>query len=397
MTNIAIMGFGVVGSGVAQTLMENADSISQKYPGLEINIKYILDLRKFPEHPLGDRVVDDINIILNDESVKLVVETMGGTKPAFDFSKRALESGKSVVTSNKEVVEKHGAELFRIAKEKGVSYLCEASVGGGIPIIRPLNKCLSANKIVSICGILNGTCNYILTKMLEEKADYNVALSQAQALGYAERDPSADVEGHDTCRKICILSSIAFGKKVSIEDVVCEGITEISYDDLTFAKNIGCSIKLLGLAKTNEDGKISVITAPFMIPKSHMLANINDVYNGICVVGNMVGDVSFIGKGAGSLPTASAVSADVVDALGAGSKMNGWTDEKADLSDVALEKVRFYVRTTASDDNIRSIFGNVDITINGENAMFITPELVEKDLVKKLLTLDGKYSKIRLM
>ncbi len=397
MTNIAIMGFGVVGSGVAQTLMENSDSISQKYPGLEINIKYILDLRKFPEHPLGDRVVDDINVILNDDSVKLVVETMGGTKPAYDFSKRALECGKSVVTSNKEVVEKHGAELFEIAKKMGVSYLCEASVGGGIPIIRPLNKCLAANKILSITGILNGTCNYILTKMLEEKADYSQALSQAQSLGYAERDPSADVEGHDTCRKICILSSIALGKKVSIDDVVCEGITDISYDDLTFAKNIGCSIKLLGRAKINDDGKVSVITAPFMISKSHILANINDVYNGICVVGNMVGDVSFIGKGAGSLPTASAVAADVVDALGAGSKMNGWSDEKADLCDSTHENVRFYVRTKAQRKNVEALFGNVDITEKDGSVMFITPEFVEKDLVKKLQSLDGEYCKIRLM
>ncbi len=398
MINIAIMGFGVVGSGVAETIMMNNDSFSNRINDEKVNVKYILDLRDFPDHPLGDRVVHDINEILNDDDVSVVVETMGGVNPAYGFSKAALEAGKSVVTSNKEVVAAHGAELISIAKSKGLAYMFEASVGGGIPIIRPLWQCLAANKIISVSGILNGTCNYILTKMEKDKLDFDTALKQAQQLGYAERDPSADIEGKDTCRKICILASLAFGKTVSTDKVLCEGITKISYDDLVYARNNRYSVKLLGRAKKDADGKVLVITAPFMVPESNALCSVNDVYNGISVVGNVVGDVLFCGRGAGSLPTASAVVADVIDVIHDCKKIIGWQDVEADfLEDVSGDVSSSYIRTSASVDSIRKAFGSVEITENKGQKMFITPEYLESDLRVVLSILDGDYTRIRLM
>ncbi len=399
MINIAIMGFGVVGSGVAETITINNNSFAKKINDEQINIKYILDLREFPDHPLGDRVVHDIDTILNDDEISVVVETMGGVNPAYSFSKAALESGKSVVTSNKEVVAAHGAELIALAKSKGIAYMFEASVGGGIPIIRPLWQCLAANQIESISGILNGTCNYILTKMENDKLDFATALKQAQDLGYAERDPSADIEGKDTCRKICILSSLAFGKIVPYEKVLCEGITQIAYEDLVFSRENGYSVKLLGRAKKLPNGKVLVMTAPFFVPCENAISNVNDVYNGISVVGNVVGDVLFCGRGAGSLPTASAVAADVIDVIHDNKKIIGWDNVEADfLEDASVDVCASYIRTNASIDSIKSLFGNVCVTEAIGQKMFMTVcEYSQKDICDKLSKLDGEYTRIRVM
>lgn len=398
MINIAIMGFGVVGSGVAKTISINGKAFADRLCGQELNVKYILDLREFPNHPLGDRVVHDIQTILDDKDVMIVVETMGGVNPAYKFSKLALESGKSVVTSNKEVVASHGAELLEIARDKGVSYLFEASVGGGIPIIRPMWQCLAANKIMSVSGILNGTCNYILTKMEHEKMDFATALSQAQQLGYAERDPSADIEGKDTCRKISILASLAYGKIVSTEKIPCEGISKITYDDIVYARQNGFSIKLLGRAKMESNGKVHVITAPYLVTEKNALAGVNDVYNGISVVGNVVGDVLFCGKGAGSMPTASAIMADVLDIVRDCRKTIGWKNEEADfLGDVSTDVTCSYIRTNASKESIYKAFGAVDFTEKGNTKMFVTPEYLESDLQVVLSLLDSDYLRIRVM
>lgn len=398
MINIAIMGFGVVGSGVAETIMMNSDSFANRIGGKKVNVKYILDLREFPDHPLGDRVVHDINTILEDKEISVVVETMGGVNPAYGFSKSVIESGKSVVTSNKEVVAAHGAELIELAKSKGVAYMFEASVGGGIPIIRPLWQCLAANRIISVSGILNGTCNYILTKMEQSGMDFDTALKQAQKLGYAERDPSADIEGKDTCRKISILSSLAYGKTVPCEKVSCEGIKDISYKDLVYARENGFAVKLLGRARRSAQGHVLVITAPFFVPNDNALSGVNDVYNGISVVGNVVGDVLFCGRGAGSLPTASAVVADVIDVIQNPHKSMGWADQEADfLDDISSDITCSYIRTNSSIDSIRKAFGSVGITESGNEKMFITPEYIESDLQVVLSILDGKYTRIRLM
>ncbi len=397
MINIAIMGFGVVGSGVAETITLNSKAFAERTEGLELNVKYILDLREFPDHPLGDRVVHEITPILEDNEVSIVVETMGGTVPAYDFSKKALLSGKSVVTSNKEVVAKHGAELQAIAREKGVSYLFEASVGGGIPIIRPMWQCLASNQIKSVTGILNGTCNYILTKMERDKEDFETALKQAQELGYAEKNPAADVEGMDTCRKISILSSLAYGKTVSTDDIICEGITKITYDDLVYARNKGYSIKLLGRA-SKEDGKVYVITAPFLVPEENALSSVNDVYNGISVVGNVVGDVLFCGRGAGSLPTASAVMADVLDVVRDCKKSIGWKDEKADfLGDMTDNVTANLVRTRACSCIVKEVFGEVEVSeINGWK-VFVTEEMKNSVLLSKIEKLGEETVRIRIM
>ena len=311
MINIAIFGFGVVGGGTAEVLTQNEQLISERV-GDKINIKYILDLRDFPGHPLADRVVHDIDVILADPEVKICAELMGGSHPAFEFSERALKAGKSVVTSNKEVVANFGPELLRTAAENNVRYLFEASVGGGIPVIHPIGSCLTANDITEIDGILNGTTNYILTKMISEGSDFETALAEAQQKGYAERNPAADIDGTDTCRKISILSAIAFGKLVPPEKIPTEGIRAVSLVDVENAAKLGCVVKLIG--KTVRVGdKISACVSPTLVSRSNPLANINDVYNGILVNGNAIGDVMFYGRGAGKLPTASAVVSDIID------------------------------------------------------------------------------------
>lgn len=398
MTNIAILGFGVVGSGVAEVIARNSSEFADKHEVEQINIKHILDLREFPDHPLGDRVTSDFNKILNDDEVSIVVETMGGSHPAYDFSKQALLAGKSVVTSNKEVVANFGAELIDIARNNGVSYLFEASVGGGIPIIRPMWQCLAANKINSVAGILNGTCNYILTKMEKEMTDFATALSQAQELGYAERNPAADVEGTDTCRKISILTSLAFGKHVYPDNVLCEGITKITYDDIAYARRNGYAIKLLGISKKASDGKVYALTAPHFVPVSNSISGVNDVYNGILVEGNVVQDVLFCGRGAGSLPTASAVTADILDVIMNPGKIIGWKNEEADfLGDISENETRSYIRTTADISVIKEIFGTNEVDEVGDANVFFTSKMKEKDMDEKLSKLGAEYIKIRVL
>ena len=313
MVNVAILGFGVVGSGVAEVLATNGPHIDQKVDDL-IRLKYILDVRDFPDSPFADKVVHDFSVIENDPEVSIVVETIGGAKAALDFTRRALRAGKSVVTSNKELVAEHGCELLKLAAEQGVSYLFEASVGGGIPILRPLNQCLAANEIEEITGILNGTTNYILTRMIRGGLSFDAALKEAQANGYAEQDPTADIEGHDACRKICILASLAFGRHIYPRQVPAEGITGVTLSDVAWAEACGKKLKLLGRAIRQADGRVCAYVSPHLVDVENPLAGVEDVFNAIMVKGDAIGDVMFYGRGAGKLPTASAVVADVIDA-----------------------------------------------------------------------------------
>lgn len=401
MINISVLGYGTVGSGVVEVLSMNQESISQK-AGNEINVKYVLDLRDFPGDPIQEKVVHDFSVIANDPEVQIVVETMGGTKPAYDFVKEALEKGKSVCTSNKELVAKHGAELLAIAKENKVNFLFEASVGGGIPIIRPLNQSLTADEIDEITGILNGTTNYILTKMSTEGSDFDTVLKDAQAKGYAERNPEADVEGYDACRKIAILTSLAYGMQVDYEDIYTEGITKITDKDISYAKALGASIKIFGTSK-KVDKKVYAMVAPMMINAEHPLYSVNDVFNGIFVHGNMLGDVMFYGKGAGKLPTASAVVADVVDAakhLGT-NIMTIWSKEKLELADIQDAKQKFFVRLSGSnadnEEKVNKLFGTVTTVDAGfaDEYAFITEEVTEKDFADKAKSLGNMISRIR--
>ncbi len=312
MVKIALLGFGTVGSGVAEVLTTNGELIKSK-TGIEFEIKYILDLREFPEHPLGDRIVHDVNIILNDPEVSIVVEMMGGVHPAYDFSIAAIMSGKNVVTSNKAVVAAYGPELLREASERGLRYMFEASVGGGIPIIRPMTDLSAEDEITEIIGILNGTTNYILTAMKDEGTSFEEALATAQWMGYAESDPSADVDGFDSCRKICILSAVAFGNLVSYENVETVGIRHITAEDMKKAEEKGAAIKLIARAVKTDDGKVHISVKPFAVRRNNPLYAISDVFNGILVRGKISGDLMFYGKGAGKLPTAGAVVSDIID------------------------------------------------------------------------------------
>ncbi|MCL2562858.1 MAG: homoserine dehydrogenase [Oscillospiraceae bacterium] len=314
MTKIAILGFGIVGTGVAEVLTENAKKIALS-AAEAIALKYILDIRDLSDSPFADKCVTDFSVIEQDPEVRVVVETIGGAGVAYDFTKRALLAGKSVVTSNKELVAMHGYELLAIAKAQNVNYLFEASVGGGIPIIRPISQCLAANEISEICGILNGTTNYMLTEMAAKGVPFAEALKDAQALGYAEADPTADIEGDDACRKICILGSLSFGRHIYPDEVPTEGITKVTPEDICYAKGINRKIKLLGRAIRTEDGKVAAYVAPHLVNTDSLLANVEGVHNGITVRGNAIGDVMFYGPGAGKLPTASAVVADVIDCV----------------------------------------------------------------------------------
>lgn len=390
MINIAVLGYGTVGSGVVEVLNTNGSSINKK-AGCEIAIKYILDLREFPGDPIEKILVHDYSVILNDPDVQIIVEVLGGVNPAYSFVKDALNAGKSVCTSNKELVAKHGAELLEIANEKNVNFLFEASVGGGIPIIRPLNVSLTADEITEITGILNGTTNYILSKMTNEGLDFETALKDAQDKGYAERNPEADIEGHDACRKIAILSSLAYGMQVDYEGIYTEGITKISDIDIKYAKELGARIKILGTSKKVEE-KVFAMVAPMLINEEHPLFSVNDVFNGIFVKGNVLGDVMFYGSGAGKLPTASAVVADVVDAvkhLGT-NIMTIWSTHKLELSNIDDSQSRFFVRLSSSDnkeaDKAAQVFGDITEVrtegVAGEFA-FITPLISEGQYKEK--------------
>lgn len=314
MLKVAIMGHGTVGSGVYDVFAQNAAQIA-KAVGEEVEVKYVLDLRDFSKLSYADKFVTDFSVIENDPEVCVVAEVMGGVGAAYEFSKRCLKAGKSVCTSNKELVAVHGEELLALAKEHNVNYLFEASVGGGIPLIRPMMQCLAANQIEEICGILNGTTNYILSQMIHNGVAFDDALRQAQKMGYAENDPTADIEGHDACRKICILSDLAFGDKIDPDEVSCQGISGITLGDVAAASELGYVIKLIGRAKRTESGKIFAFVAPHLVPKTSPLACVEDVFNGILVTGNMVGEVMFYGQGAGKHATASAVVADMMDAI----------------------------------------------------------------------------------
>ncbi len=314
MLKVAIMGHGTVGSGVYDVFAQNAAQIA-KAVGEEVEVKYVLDLRDFSKLSYADKFVTDFSVIENDPEVCVVAVVMGGVGAAYEFSKRCLKAGKSVCTSNKELVAVHGEELLALAKEHNVNYLFEASVGGGIPLIRPMMQCLAANQIEEICGILNGTTNYILSQMIHNGVAFDDALRQAQKMGYAENDPTADIEGHDACRKICILSDLAFGDKIEPNEVSCQGISGITLDDVAAASELGYVIKLIGRAKRTESGKIFAFVAPHLVPKTSPLACVEDVFNGILVTGNMVGEVMFYGQGAGKHATASAVVADMMDAI----------------------------------------------------------------------------------
>jgi len=383
MINVAIMGYGTVGSGVFEVIRTNEKSIDKKV-GEELRIKYVLDLREFPGDPVMEVLTHNFDDIVNDDEVKVVAEVMGGLRPAYDFTKRCLEAGKSVCTSNKELVAKHGAELIQIAKEHNVNYLFEASVGGGIPIIRPINASLTADVLLEISGILNGTTNYMLTKMANEGMDYADVLKEAQAKGYAELHPEADVEGWDPCRKIAILTSLASGKQVDFEDIYTEGITKITTEDFVYAKKLDRAIKLVASSKKVGDTYCAMVS-PVMIHRDHPLFMVNDVFNAVFVKGNMLGDSMFYGAGAGKLPTASAVAGDIVEAA----RNQGrtlpvfWDSEKLNLAPVSETSRRFFVRMKADADV--SVFGEVEMVnadISGEVG-FITPVMTEADFAAK--------------
>ena len=362
MINIAVLGYGTVGSGVVEVINTNQDSINRR-AGDEIRIKYVLDLRDFPGDPVQEVLVHDYETIVNDPEVDIVVEVMGGLEPAHTFVKRALEAGKSVATSNKALVAKFGPELMNIARNKNINFLFEASCGGGIPIIRALNQSLTADQIDEVTGILNGTTNYMLTKMDMEGSRFESVLKKAQEKGYAEADPTADVEGYDACRKIAILSSLAYGKFLNYEKIHTEGITRITPEDMEYARVMGMSIKLLATSRKLSEDSYYAVVAPFLVGKNNPLYSVNDVYNGIFVHGNVLGDAMFYGSGAGKLPTASAVVADVVDeAKHLHENMpNEWTDQPLPLADPDQVSGRFFVRVQTTDLSlIRSVFGTIE-------------------------------------
>ena len=391
MVKVAILGYGTVGSGVAQVLFENRDSIARSV-GDEVEVKYILDVRDFDHSPYGGKFVKDFSVIEEDEEVSIVVETIGGATVALNFTQRALRAGKSVVTSNKELVACHGLELTRLAQEKGVSYLFEASVGGGIPIIRPLTVCLAANQVEEVCGILNGTTNYILTRMIGAGLSFEAARKEAQENGYAERDPSADILGYDACRKICILADLAFGKNVDPQLVPTEGITGISLADVDYADGAGKKIKLLGRAVRQADGRVCAYVAPHLVDAGHPIAGVDDVFNAVFVHGNAVGDVMFYGRGAGKLPTASAVVADVMDIARSKGHRSPITWEAGEPSLVCgTEELasRFYVRVQGGAEQLRKQVGEIKLLARsgaaaGETAGITEQTMTEAQLREKL-------------
>ncbi len=388
MAKVAIMGFGTVGSGVYDIIETNSKKLSHN-SGEAVDVKYILDIRDFDNHPRKELFTKDFNDILNDSEVSVVAEVMGGLHPAYEFTKSLLEAGKSVVTSNKELVATYGTELLSIANEKNVNYMFEASVGGGIPIIRPLHQDLTANKIEKIAGILNGTTNYILNEMITKGKSFDAALKDAQDNGYAERNPAADIEGHDACRKIAILSSLASGLEVDYNNIETEGIVDVSLDDVKYAESINSVIKLIGYSQFLENGKIYSVVAPMIVSKEKLIANVNGVFNAIMVQGNCVGELLFYGAGAGKLPTASAVVADIVDSIKhrERSKKISWKKPLNDIMAAAEDKsFEYFVRSTSSKGEIEKVFGDVNYTdsvVDGEN-VFITKSLTSVELNEKV-------------
>ena len=396
MISVAIMGHGTVGSGVAEILTTHKQKLF-KAVGEELYVKHILDLREFPDSPLADRFTKNFEDIVNDIEVRVVVEVMGGTNPAYDFVKRCLQAGKSVVTSNKELVAKHGAELLAVAKENNANFLFEASVGGGIPIIRPLSQCLVANEVDEIAGILNGTTNFIFGKMINDNMDFSDALKLAQDLGYAERNPEADIEGHDACRKICILASLAFGKHIYPDNVYTKGISEITLDDVKYADSLNYVIKLIGDVKKTEDGKLDILVAPMLLSKDCILSDVNDVFNGILVKGDCTGDVMFYGKGAGKLPTASAVVADVVDCAKhlKARKRIFWTDcDESQVASYKDSKTAMYIRVAGKGEMAQSLFPDSEIMKADGNTVLMTQEYKFGEIEDKIAKLNENGEKV---
>lgn len=403
MVNVAVLGYGTIGSGVVEVLQTNTEVIAQR-AGEEIAVKYILDLRDFPGDPNADKIVHDYDIIDKDKDVQVVVECMGGVEPAYTFVKRALLNGRSVATSNKELVAKHGAELIAIAHEKNINFLFEASVGGGIPIIRPLVQCLTADVIEEVSGILNGTTNYMLTRMKEEGISFEEALKEAQEKGYAELHPEADVEGYDACRKIAILSSLMFSKNVDSEKVPTEGITKITAADFEYANATDHTIKLLGRSRAIDDNTAEVMVAPFLLSKEHPLAMVHGVFNAVFVTGNMLGDSMYYGRGAGKLPTASAVVSDVVDCARHQGKviMCFWDKEEVKLADIGEAERSFFIRAKAgAEDAVTAAFPGgrmVHLKDRKEDFGYFTQSMKEKDFQAKYEALGGQMlGRIRLV
>ena len=400
MIHVAVLGYGTVGSGVVEVIETNKEAIDKR-SAANLNIKYILDLRDFPGDPYEDKVVHDYDVILKDPEIAIICETMGGLHPAYEFSKQALLAGKSVCTSNKELVASHGPELIRIARENHCNYLFEASVGGGIPIIRPLNYSLTAEKIDSITGILNGTTNYILTKMDKEGADFEEVLKEAQEKGYAERNPEADVEGYDACRKIAILSSLMCGKNVGYEEIYTEGITKISAIDFLYAKQMDKSIKLLAMSRDREDGFFAMV-APFLISRSPPLYSVNGVFNAVYVHGNMLGDSMYYGRGAGKLPTASAVVSDVVDCARHLGKtvMCFWENEDVRVADIETDQGKYFVRVGSGQrEAVMEVFESLaEISVGiSEEFAFITKVMPEREFNEKIEQAGGYINRIRIL
>ena len=389
---VAVMGYGTVGSGVVEVIEAHSNTIPKKIGGESLEVSHILDLRDFPGDPHEALFTKDFNDILNDPEVKIVAETMGGVNPAFDFTMKLLKAGKSVVTSNKELVAQKGLELLQAAEESGSNYLFEASVGGGIPIIRPLTHCLAANNIEGVAGILNGTTNFILTMMIEKDMSFDEALKIAQEKGYAEKDPTADVEGHDACRKVCILASLAFGKHVYPSQVETEGITNITLEDVSYINSANGVIKLLGQIKYIDDNRIAAFVSPAVVYNGSQLASVKDVFNAILVRGDAVGDVCFYGPGAGKLPTASAVVADIIDCAKhtERKKIFGWGagDEDYVVDYKSTIKMPFYVRAKAGCNDITGRFADVKFLSRqgqpSDEVAFITDIMTENDLADKL-------------
>ena len=395
MINVAILGYGTVGSGVFEVLNTNKESITRR-AGEELNVKYVLDLRDFPGQPVEEVLVHDYEQIVNDPEVDIVVEVMGGVEPAYTFVKKALLAGKNVCTSNKALVAKHGRELMDIAKEKSINFLFEASCGGGIPIIRVINSSLTGDEIDEVTGILNGTTNYMLYKMNTEGCEFDTVLKEAQQKGYAEADPTADVEGYDACRKIAILSSLAYERYFDFEDIYTEGITKITPEDMEYAEELGMTIKLLGTSRKIGDDSFYAMVAPFLVGQTSPLYSVNDVFNAVFVHGNVLGDAMFYGSGAGKLPTASAVVADVVDEAKHLHRniMTNWSSYALKLMDMDEVEGRFFVRVSDTTmDEVEKAFGDVQ-TIEPDDLPdefgFITPVMKQAEYYEKISKLTGK-------
>ena len=403
MVKVAVLGYGTVGSGIVEVIKTNQDMVNKK-AGDEIDVKYILDLRDFPGDPYENLVVHDVEIILNDPEVLVIAEAMGGVEPAYTFTKRALSAGKSVCTSNKELVAKHGEELIELSRANKCNYMFEASVGGGIPIIRPLNASLTPERVDGITGILNGTTNYILTKMEKEGSDFDTVLKEAQDKGYAERNPEADVEGYDACRKIAILSSLMFSKNVDSEKVPTEGITKITVADFEYANATDHTIKLLGRSRAIDDNTAEVMVAPFLLSKEHPLAMVHGVFNAVFVTGNMLGDSMYYGRGAGKLPTASAVVSDVIDCARHQGKviMCFWDKEEVKLADIGEAERSFFIRAKAgAEDAVTAAFPGgrvVHLKDRKEDFGYFTQSMKEKDFQAKYEALgEHMLGRIRLV